>query len=243
MSVFLRTSLHPDSVSNGGLYLGALFFGLINVMFGGFMEMALIIARLPVYYKQRDLFFYPAWAFALPVYLLRLPISIYESLLWTVITYYTIGFAPEATRFFRAWLLLMAMHQMALGLFRMIAAISRMLIVAQTGGSFGIILVFTLGGFIVSRKNIHPWWIWGYWISPLSYAQNAISVNEFLAPRWDKGGLGLEVLSSRGIFEKSYWYWIGVGTLFGYSILFNLLFCFFLKVLDRKLTLLLSLFP
>ncbi len=99
MTVFLRTSLHPDSVSNGGLYLGALFFGLINVMFGGFMEMALIIARLPVYYKQRDLFFYPAWAFALPVYLLRLPISIYESLLWTVITYYTIGFAPEATRY------------------------------------------------------------------------------------------------------------------------------------------------
>jgi hypothetical protein len=68
-------------------------------MFGGFMEMALIIARLPVYYKQRDLFFYPPWAFALPVYLLRLPISIYESLLWTVITYYTIGFAPEATRY------------------------------------------------------------------------------------------------------------------------------------------------
>jgi hypothetical protein len=65
MSVFLRTSLHPDSVANGGLYLGALFFGLINVMFG----------------------------------VLRLPISIYESLLWTVITYYTIGFAPEATRY------------------------------------------------------------------------------------------------------------------------------------------------
>jgi hypothetical protein len=35
-------------------------------------------------------------------------------------------------------------------------------------------------------ENVHPWWIWGYWISPLSYAQNAITVNEFLAPRWDK---------------------------------------------------------
>jgi len=35
-------------------------------------------------------------------------------------------------------------------------------------------------------ESIHPWWIWGYWISPLSYAQNAIAVNEFLAPRWQK---------------------------------------------------------
>lgn len=35
-------------------------------------------------------------------------------------------------------------------------------------------------------ESIHPWWIWGYWLSPLSYAQNAIAVNEFLAPRWKK---------------------------------------------------------
>jgi ABC-type multidrug transport system permease subunit len=77
------------------------------------------------------------------------------------------------------------MHQMALGLFRLIASIARLLIIAQAGGAFGLIVVVTLGGFIVSRKNVHPWWIWGYWLSPLSYAQNAITVNEFLAPRWD----------------------------------------------------------
>jgi hypothetical protein len=88
-------------------------------------------------------------------------------------------------------------------------------------------------------ENVHPWWIWGYWISPLSYAQNAITVNEFLAPRWDKPysnttTLGREILSTRGVFERGYWYWLGVGALFAYSILFNLLFCFFIKVLNRK---------
>ncbi len=98
MSVFLRTSLHPDSVTSGGVYLGALFFALVNIMFSGLIEMALIISRLPVYYKQRDLYFYPAWSFALPVYILRLPVSVYESFLWVAITYWTIGFAPEASR-------------------------------------------------------------------------------------------------------------------------------------------------
>lgn len=29
-----------------------------------------------------------------------------------------------------------------------------------------------------------PWWEWGYWISPLTYGQNAISVNEFLGHSW-----------------------------------------------------------
>jgi hypothetical protein len=46
---------------------------------------------------------------------------------------------------------LLAMHQMALGLFRLLASVARVMIVAQTGGSFAIIVVFVLGGFIVSR--------------------------------------------------------------------------------------------
>ena len=38
--------------------------------------------------------------------------------------------------------------------------------------------------FLCQTDNIHPWWIWGYWISPLMYAQNAIAVNEFLGKSW-----------------------------------------------------------
>jgi hypothetical protein len=34
--------------------------------------------------------------------------------------------------------------------------------------------------------NVKKWWIWGYWISPLMYVQNAIAVNEFLGHSWDK---------------------------------------------------------
>lgn len=99
MSVFFRTTLSPTSVVDGGFYLGALFFALINMMFNGFAEMALTIQRLPVFYKQRDLLFYPPWAFVLPTWLLRLPLSLYESLIWLLITYFTIGFAPEAGRY------------------------------------------------------------------------------------------------------------------------------------------------
>ena len=33
-------------------------------------------------------------------------------------------------------------------------------------------------------ENIKKWWIWGYWMSPMMYAQNAIVVNEFLGKSW-----------------------------------------------------------
>ena len=32
--------------------------------------------------------------------------------------------------------------------------------------------------------NIHTYWVWGFWISPLAYAQTALCANEFLAPQW-----------------------------------------------------------
>ena len=37
-----------------------------------------------------------------------------------------------------------------------------------------------------AADNVKKWWIWGYWSSPLMYAQNAIVVNEFLGKSWSK---------------------------------------------------------
>ena len=78
---------------------------------------------------------------------------------------------------------------MSSGLFRLIGAVCKTIIMAYTGGSFLLLIIFMLGGFIIPRPDIKGWWIWGYWISPLAYAENAISINEMLAPRWSKVGI------------------------------------------------------
>lgn len=54
-------------------------------------------------------------------------------------------------RFFKQFLLLLCISQMANGLFRLIAAIGRSPIVANTFGSAALVVVFVLGGFILSR--------------------------------------------------------------------------------------------
>ena len=54
-------------------------------------------------------------------------------------------------RFFRQLLAFFCVHQMALSLFRFIAALGRTLIVANTLGTFTLLLVFVLGGFIIAR--------------------------------------------------------------------------------------------
>ena len=46
--------------------------------------------------------------------------------------------------------------------------------------------------------------------------------------------LGVVLLKSRGVFPEARWYWIGVGALIGYTLLFNFLFTLALKYLNRE---------
>ena len=100
-TLFLRTRLHPVDEQNGYLYMSTLFFALIHMMFNAFTEMTLTVWRLPVFYKQRDNLFYPAWAFCIPGWIMRIPYSAIEALIWSCIVYFVVGLAPEAARFFR----------------------------------------------------------------------------------------------------------------------------------------------
>ncbi|KAM0992777.1 hypothetical protein ACFX2J_008408 [Malus domestica] len=233
LTVFLRTEMSVGTVQDGGKFFGALFFSLINVMFNGMAELAMTVFRLPVFYKQRDLLFYPAWAFGLPIWVLRIPLSFIESGIWIILTYYTIGFAPAASRFFKQFLAFFGIHQMALSLFRFIAAIGRTQVLASTLGTFTLLMVFVLGGFIVSKNDLEPWMLWGYYISPMMYGQNAIVMNEFLDKRWSAPNtdprikattVGKVLLMSRGFFTDEHWFWICIGALFGFSLLYNILF-------------------
>ncbi|GAA0158882.1 ATP-binding cassette [Lithospermum erythrorhizon] len=238
-TVFFRTKMHTRNVQDGATYVGALLFGMVVNMFNGFAELAYTIERLPVFYKHRDLLFHPAWTFTLPTFLLRIPISVFESIVYVVVTYYTIGFAPEASRFFKHLLCVFLIQQMAAGLNRLIAGVCRTMIIANTGGALTLLLVFLVAGFILPTGAIPAWWSWAHWLSPLTYSFNALTVNELFSPRWmnklDTDGvtrLGIAVLNNFDIPTERNWFWIGAGVLVGFVVLFNVLFTIALTYLN-----------
>uniref|UniRef100_A0A7N0VLX7 ABC transporter domain-containing protein n=1 Tax=Kalanchoe fedtschenkoi TaxID=63787 RepID=A0A7N0VLX7_KALFE len=239
MTLFLRTEMGRSTITDGSIYTGALFFTVIITMFNGMSELSMTIAKLPVFYKQRDLLFYPSWAYAIPSWVLKIPITFVEVAVWVFLTYYVVGFDANVGRLFKQILLLIFVNQMASALFRLMAALGRNMIVANTFGAFALLLLFALGGFVLSRDDVKVWWIWGYWCSPLMYAQNAIAVNEFLGHSWNKiingstETLGVQVMKSRGFFPEAYWYWIGLGALVGFVVLFNAAFAAALHFLNR----------
>ena len=99
MTVFFRTKMHRRNTTDGNIFNGALFFSVVMIMFNGMAEMSMTIAKLPVFYKHRDLLFFPAWAYALPSWFLKIPIAFFECAVWVFITYYVIGFDPYVGRY------------------------------------------------------------------------------------------------------------------------------------------------
>ena len=50
--LFFRPRLHPDSLYNGFLYFGALFYSIIHMMVNGLSELTLTVQRMGVFFKQ-----------------------------------------------------------------------------------------------------------------------------------------------------------------------------------------------
>ncbi|KAH7542899.1 hypothetical protein FEM48_Zijuj02G0124100 [Ziziphus jujuba var. spinosa] len=123
--------------------------------------------------------------------------------------------------------LLFAVHLASLSIFRFLASVFQTMNAAMTAGSFGLLFMFLFGGFVITKPSMPVWLKWGFWVSPMSYGEIGLSVNEFLAPRWQKMlstniTIGQEALESRGLNFDGYLYWISVGALFGMTLVFNI---------------------
>ncbi|EPS65455.1 hypothetical protein M569_09322, partial [Genlisea aurea] len=150
MTVFLRVKMHRDTITDGQIYMGALYFALILALFNALTELSITILKLPSFYKQRDLLFFPAWAYSLPRFILRIPISFVEMGMFVFLTYYAVGYDPSVARLLKQYLVVVLVNQMAGGLFRLMAALGRSMVVAFTFGSCALLTIMSLGGYILS---------------------------------------------------------------------------------------------
>lgn len=97
MTLFLRTGMEVD-VFHANYFMGSLFYTLVILIVDGISEIPMSLERLAVFYKQKEMCLYPAWAYVIPATILKVPLSLVESLVWTSLTYYVIGFSPELWR-------------------------------------------------------------------------------------------------------------------------------------------------
>uniref|UniRef100_K4A4V9 ABC transporter domain-containing protein n=1 Tax=Setaria italica TaxID=4555 RepID=K4A4V9_SETIT len=240
MSVFFRTHMTTD-LTHANYYMGALYYSMLLLVLNGLPEMSMQVARLPSFYKQKRYYFYPSWAYAIPASILKVPISLLDSIVWICITYYGIGYTATASRFFCQFLILCLLHQSVSSSYRFIASYAQTHILTFFYQFISLAVFLVFGGFVLSKSSMPGWLSWGFWISPLAYAQISMAINEFLAPRWQKETMqtktiGNQILTNHGLYYNWYFYWISVGALLGYIILFYIAFGLALAYRKRKFT-------
>ncbi|GFP80387.1 pleiotropic drug resistance protein 3 [Phtheirospermum japonicum] len=216
MTVFLRTQMGVD-LEHANNYLGALFFSLLMLFINGIPELSMTVARLPI------------------------PMSLLEAVVWTCIVYYGIGYSPEAGRFFRQMILMFAVHLASISMYRFLASVFRSVVASTTAGSLALLFALLFSGFVIPRVSMPDWLKWGFWVSPISYGEIGLAVNEFLAPRWQKlvgnTSVGHLTLENRGLSFGGNLYWISVGALIGFAVLFNIAFTLALTFLKHRMVL------
>jgi len=87
--------------------------------------------------------------------------------------------------------------------------------------------------------DIRGWWIWAYWVNPVTYSMRALTMNEFTAPRWaipdpqnPAQTLGVAVLQTYGYDHAHWWRFAPIGILCGYIILMNVIIALALRFLS-----------
>ncbi|EIE25913.1 ATP-binding cassette transporter [Coccomyxa subellipsoidea C-169] len=210
-TVFLKTRQAPTSLLNGQNYMSVCFYSVMVLFFNGQTELTIAVDRLPAFYKQRLEGLHPAWAYTLPITFLRIFYSLTEAGIWSVLVYWLVGFAPDAGRFLVFFAILFLVHQNAVAMFRVFAALTRDMVVATSVGSLFLVIYLMLSGYILAKPDMPNWWVWAYWLDPFSYAIQGLIANEFSAPRWNV----------RGFRGERWWSWVAIGVLTGSIILFN----------------------
>ncbi|EFJ43615.1 ATP-binding cassette transporter [Volvox carteri f. nagariensis] len=185
--------------------------------------------RLGVYYKQRDHRFYSPMSYALASVILRLPDVIVQAVSFSVMVYFSVGFTMETGRFFLFMFNMLLAGLNSITTFTLIASVMRSESATQGVGAVFLMVSTLVCGFPIAPGSIPSWWIWIYWLMPMSWNFRSLVVTEMTSRSWHPVEpsrtdgptitVGLAALEMRGIPSDFKWAWVGLGMVAGMSVL------------------------
>lgn len=177
-SVFVNTtSTTSGFFSKGGVLFFCVLFNALQTM----SEISTQYAQRPVVQKQSAYGFYHPFVDALSSVFADYPFKALNVFIFDVIVYFMVGLKQEAGAFFIFLLITFFVTAVMSAMFRTIAAATKQ--AEQANGIVGVlVLVLSIyTGYVIPGPSMHPWFKWLKYINPVSYAFEALMVNEFHA--------------------------------------------------------------
>lgn len=167
--------------TSGGLFMksGALFFALLFNALMAMSEVTDSFSGRPVLIKHKSFaFFHPA-AFCIAQIAADIPVILFQVSVFSLILYFMVGLTMSAGAFFTFWIIVIATTICMTAMFRAIGAAFRTFDAASKVSGFLIAATIMYTGYMIQKPEMHPWFVWVFWIDPLAYAFDALLSNEF----------------------------------------------------------------
>lgn len=171
---------YKSSSDSSGLFSksGALFFSLLYQALMALSEVTDSFAGRPVLAKHKAFaFFHPA-AFCIAQIAADLPVLLLQVSQFSLVLYFMVGLKVSASAFFTYWVTLFAIAMCMTAVMRAIGAVFSTFDGATklSGFWFSALLMYT--GYFIPKTQMHPWFVWIYWIDPLAYGFQILLSNE-----------------------------------------------------------------
>lgn len=207
IQALIAGSLFYDAPDNsGGLFSksGALFFSLLYNSLISMSEVTDSFRGRPVLIKHKTFaYFHPA-AFCIAQITADIPVILFQVSSFSLVLYFMVGLTTSAGAFFTYWVMLLAttmvsgapsvsagptceydlglrgaLSQCMTAMFRAIGAAFATFDGASKVSGIIISAAIMYSGYMIQKPQMHPWFVWLFWIDPLAYAFDVLLSNEF----------------------------------------------------------------
>lgn len=167
--------------NNLGLFIkgGAIFFSTLYHALLALGEVTDSFTGRPVLAKHRSFALYHPAAFVIAQVVADLPILLFQVAQFSIVLYWMTGLKETAAAFF-TFLVISYLNALTMTqYFRAVGAAFPTFDAATKVSGLTFVSLFMYMGYMIAKPEMHPWFVWIYWINPMAYTFEALAANEF----------------------------------------------------------------
>lgn len=167
------------------IVIGVLFQTILFLSFGQASQVPQFFTSRLIFYKQRGANFYRTASYVFAFSVCQLPLAIAETVVFGSLIYWMCGLVSSVSAFIIFELLILVTMMTLTAFFFLVSCVAPNLNVGQPMSMLVITFLVLFGGFIVSKPDIPDYFIWIYWINPISWGMRGLAINQYTASEFD----------------------------------------------------------
>ncbi|KAK3089010.1 hypothetical protein FSP39_000105 [Pinctada imbricata] len=205
---------------------GAFFFIVMNQVFGNLSAVELFIKERAIFIHENVSGFYRVSAyFIAKICCDVLPMRLFPVTIFSVITFFMIGFEMSVEKYFIYLLALFGSSISASGLAFFFSATVQIFAIANLCIALCYVFMMVFSGFLLNIQSIAEWLRWIQWVSIFRLAISALAINELKGQVYTNGtitcGTGEAYLDAQAIaYDTDFDLWKNIMAMFIIAVVF-----------------------